>query len=61
MPWMRPTSRDASFLNAAGVRSTLPGAQPGQVSATLTVTDLPLGAVTFMVRPHIGFLEGNKV
>ncbi len=61
MPCRRPTSRLASCWNAVGVRSTLPGAHPGQVSATVTVTDLPSGPVTTIWRPHIGFLRNMGV
>ena len=57
IPWRRPTSSDASCWNAVGVRSTLPGAHPGHVSATVTVTDLPFAAVTFIFRPHMGLLS----
>ena len=62
MPWRRPTSSGASCWNAVGVRSTLPGKHPGQVSTTVTVTDRPSGPVTTIWRPHIGFLveEGGE-
>ena len=58
MSCRRPTERSASCWNALGERSTLPTAQLGQVSATMTVTDLP-AAVTCIWRPHIGFLSGE--
>lgn len=39
---MRPASREASFENAAGDRSTLPWPQPGHKSTTVASTVPPL-------------------
>ena len=42
---IRPRSGFASFLNAAGERSTSPASQPGQRSTTVTVVDLFLSVL----------------
>ena len=54
---MRPSDKEAIFLNALGLKSRSPGLHPSHLSTRVIMTE-PLGPLTDTRRPQKGELLG---